>query len=130
MIFDSDVLIWVLRRDPNAVRLIDSSVDRSISILTLMEVLQGAKSRTEMRTVRDLFQAADFQVIPLNESIGHVAAALIEEHALSSGLQVADALIAATAIDSGEILATGNVRHFRPIRSLQLKAFHARYSSE
>jgi predicted nucleic acid-binding protein len=58
MIFDSDVLIWFLRREPNAVHLIDSSVDRSISIVTLMEVLQAAKARTEMRTIRGLFQAA------------------------------------------------------------------------
>jgi predicted nucleic acid-binding protein len=126
MTFDTDVLIWFLRGEPNAVHLIDSAADRSISIVTLMETLQDAKSKTEMRTIRDLLHAATFRVIPLDESIGHVAAALIEEHALPSGLQVADALIAATAIGAGEVLATANVKHFRAIKSLQLKAFHAR----
>ena len=48
---------------------------------------------------------------------------MMETHALRSGLQVADALIAATAREAGEILATGNIRHFRPIAGLRLKAF-------
>jgi len=49
----------------------------------------------------------------------------VEEHALKDGLQVADALIAATAREHGLILATGNVRHFRSIPTLSLKAFRA-----
>jgi len=62
----------------------------------------------------------------LSESIGQRAAALIERHALSDGLQLADALIAATAIEYGEKLATGNARHFRSIRNLELHAFKPR----
>jgi predicted nucleic acid-binding protein len=55
--------------------------------------------------------------------MSHLAASLMEAHALRSGLQVADALIAATARETGETLATGNVRHFRPIAGLRLKTF-------
>jgi len=47
--------------------------------------------------------------------MSHLPASLMEAHAFSCGLQVADALIAATAREAGEILATGNIRHFRPI---------------
>jgi predicted nucleic acid-binding protein len=126
MIFDSDVLIWFLRGEPSAVDWIDATPDRSVSIATLMETLQGAKSKPEMRMIRELFREAMFQVIPLDESTGHVAAALIEEHSLNSGLQVADALIAATALGAGEVLVTANVKHFRPVRSLQLIGFRAR----
>jgi antitoxin (DNA-binding transcriptional repressor) of toxin-antitoxin stability system len=35
----------------------------------------------------------------------------------------ADALIAATALQLGETLATANVRHFRPLRRIRLKEF-------
>jgi len=47
----------------------------------------------------------------------------MEAHALKGGLQVADAIIGATARETGEILATGNIRHFRPIAGLRLKIF-------
>ena len=123
MIFDSDVLIWFLREEPNAVDLIDSSADRAVSIVTLMEAIQGARSKTHMRIILDLFAATGFRVLPLSEAIGHLAAGLMEEHTLAEGLQVSDALIAATAIEIGEVLATGNIRHFRSIRRLALKRF-------
>jgi predicted nucleic acid-binding protein len=126
VIFDSDVLIWFLRGEPAAIELLDSTADRAISIVTLMEVQQGAKSKLEMRTTREFFRQRAFRILPLTESVGHIAAGLIEEHALSCGLGVQDALIAATARDVGETLATANVRHFRPIANLDLKPFRPR----
>src|SRR5438105_930807 len=123
MIFDSDVLIWFLRDQPDAVDLIDSSADRAVSIVTLMEAVQGARSKIHVRIILDLFAATGFRVLPLSEAIGHLAAGLIEEHTLADGFQVSDALIAATAIEFGEVLATGNLRHFRSIRRLALKPF-------
>ena len=126
MIFDSDVLIWFLRGDLGAGDLVDSALESTISIVTLMEVQQGARSKLEMRTTRELFQKRGFRIVPLSESIGHIAAALIEEHATSHGLRIVDALIAATAREAGETLATGNVRHFRVIANLDVKPFRPR----
>ena len=126
MIFDSDVLIWFLRGDLGAGELVDSASERTISIVTLMEVQQGARSKLEMRTTRELFQRRGFRIVPLSESIGHIAAALIEEHATSQGLRIVDALIAATAREAGETLATGNVRHFRALANLDVKPFRPR----
>ena len=126
MIFDSDVLIWFLREEPDAVALIEAHPDRAVSIVTLMEAIQGSRSKAHMRTILDLFVASGFRVLPLSESIGHLAAGLIEEHTLAHGLQMPDALIAATAIEAGEVLATANLRHFRPIQRLALKPFHPR----
>jgi hypothetical protein len=88
-----------------------------------MELIQGAKSSTELRAIRRFFPQNGFLVLPINESISHLALTLIEEHSLRHGLQLADALIAATARETVSILATGNVRHFRPIPRLELKAF-------
>lgn len=128
MIFDSDVLIWFLRGDPGAGEVVDSAPERAISIVTLMEVLQGARTAAEMRTTRELFHKRGFRIVPLSHSIGHIAAGLIEEHAISHGLRLVDALIAATARESGETLATGNVRHFRSIADLDVKPFRPRAS--
>ena len=123
MIFDTDVLISFLRGNPAAADLLERQTERSVSIVSMMELYQGARSREEIRTIRLFFQENAFHVIPINESISHLAATLVEEHALKDGLQVADALIAATAREHGLILATGNVRHFRSISALDLKAF-------
>jgi predicted nucleic acid-binding protein len=126
MTFDSDVLIWFTRGEPEAIALINSTLDRSMSIVALIEVLQGARSRQDMRIIKESLAELRFRMIPLSESIGHNAASLIEEYAHSSGLRIEDALIAATAIEAGEVLATANSRHFAPIRGLAVKAFRPR----
>lgn len=126
MIFDSDVVIWASRGDAGAASWINAADCPAMSIVTLMEVLQGTRSIREMQQTRQLIRVLRFRVLPLSESIGDTAVALIEEHALANGLQVADALIAATALDAGEVLATGNARRFRAIRRLEIKAFRPR----
>jgi predicted nucleic acid-binding protein len=42
MILDTDVLIWFLRGDSAAVRLIESQSDRAASIVSVMELVRGA----------------------------------------------------------------------------------------
>ena len=123
MIFDTDVLIWFLRGNQAAASLLDSQAERAVSIVSVMELHQGARSREESRAIRRFLQDNNFRVIPINESISHLAATLVEDHAMKDGLRVADALIAATARESGIILATGNIRHMRSISALDLKAF-------
>jgi predicted nucleic acid-binding protein len=123
MIFDTDVLIWCFRGNRRALEMIGSDLERALSIVSFMELVQGARSLTEVREIRRFLRDNAFQILPLDEARSHLAASLMETHALRSGLQVADALIAATARDTGEILATGNSRHFRPIAGLRLKTF-------
>ncbi len=124
MIFDTDVLIWFFRGDRRAAELIESQTNREMSIVSLMELFQGARSRSELKVIRRFVQENGFRVIPLTEPISHLAATVMEEHGLSGGLQVADSLIAATARETGSVFTTGNVRHFRAIAGLELKAFH------
>ncbi|MDQ2947890.1 MAG: type II toxin-antitoxin system VapC family toxin [Acidobacteriota bacterium] len=122
-IFDTDVLIWFLRGDSGAASFINSEPDRGISIVSLMELIQGTRSKAEVARIRAFVAAHEFNVLAINESISFIAATLIEEHAHGDGLQVADALIAATAKERGATLATGNIRHFRSLKGLLLKAF-------
>ena len=49
MLFDTDVLIWVFRGDRRAAACVDGCEDRAISIVSLMELLQGARDRQEVR---------------------------------------------------------------------------------
>ena len=123
MIFDTDVLIWASRGNARAARAIDAAAERALSIVSLMELMQGARSKLESRQIRESLHHLQFVVLPLSETIGATAAALIEQHALAHGIQLADALIAATAIESGRELCTANAKHFRPIRGLTRIAF-------
>ncbi len=123
MIFDTDVLIWASRGNVNAARAIDSAPDRALAIVSFMELLQGARSRLEARQIQQSLRQLQFRILPLSEAIGGTAAALIEQHALAHGIQVADALIAATAMEFGRPLCTGNSKHFRSIRGLSCVVF-------
>ena len=123
MIFDTDVLIWAARGNLSAARVIDAATDRALSIVSYMELLQGARSKVEGREIQQSLRQLQFRILPLSEPIGATAAALMEQHALAHGFQLADALIAATAIEAGQPLCTANVKHFRPVRALSLVAF-------
>jgi predicted nucleic acid-binding protein len=123
MIFDTDVLVWATRGNAGAARTIDSTPDRALSIVSLMELLQGARSKMEARHIRRSLSQLRFHILPLSETIGATAAALIEQHALAHEIQLADALIAATAIEAGDSLCTSNAKHFRPIGALSRVAF-------
>lgn len=47
----------------------------------------------------------------------------MEEFALSAGLELADALIAATACEHGLERRTANARHYRVVADLSLQVF-------
>jgi hypothetical protein len=123
MVYDTDVLIWFFRGNTKAARLIDQDTDRAISVIGFMELLQGAADKGETRLIKDFLKECAIRVLPLTENIGHRASIYMEEFGLSSGLRVADALIAASAAENHHTLCTGDRRHFRPIRELELFVF-------
>jgi len=123
LIFDTDILIWVSRQDRAATEFVTSENDRAASIVTLMELLAGVKSKAELMTTRQFFVDFEIRLIPVDEQISYAAANMVEDLCLSDGLSVTDALIGATARETGETLATANFRHFRKIPNLSVKAF-------
>ena len=101
MIFDTDVLIWALRGNQKAAKAIDGCDDRFISAVTYMELIQGARNKAEQKTIKDFLSMLDFQTLPVNENISLRATVFMEEFCLKSGMGLADALIFATANESG-----------------------------
>ncbi len=124
MIFDSDILIWLSRGNTKAAKLIDGAPERFVSILTRMEVLQGARDRAHLAQMNVFFKEYDFVVLPLTENIGHRALIYIEEFSLSHGLRATDAIIAATAAENNLSLASGNIKHYKAIKDLKFRPFH------
>ena len=118
MLFDTDVLIGVLRGSAKAARLVDETGEREISIVTLMELLEGARDKRETRLIKKFVVELGFRTLPLTENTGHRAVVYMEEYGLSSGLRVADALIAATAAENNLTLCSGDRSHYRAIAEL------------
>ena len=70
-----------------------------------------------------LIYSFGFIVLPLTENIGHRASIYVEEYTLSSSIRAGDAIIAATAVENNMTLSSSNVKHFKVIKELKLKAF-------
>ena len=124
MLFDTDVLIEAFKRNERAADLIDGTAAREISVVTYMELLQGAHDGDEMRMIKRFIVDIGFRVLPLTPPIGDRASTYIELFARSNGLRVADALIAATAVENNIPMATGNAAHFSYIPGLTVERFH------
>ncbi len=123
MLFDTDVLIWVLRGNAKAARAVDAADTRAVSVVTTMELLQSARDKREVRAIKSFLADMQFQTLPLTENIGHRASIYMEEYGLSVSMGLADALIAATAAEANETLVTGNDTHYRPVKELTVKRF-------
>lgn len=123
MLVDTDVLIWNLRGNIRAAELLDGRAGFSLSAVTWIELLQGVRDGNEQRALRHALHYWRSEIIHVNEAVSARACYLIEEYALPHSLQLADALIAATALENGLILVTGNDRHYRFIKGLELEVF-------
>ncbi len=123
MIFDTDIFIWVQRGNAKAARLIEREEERLLSVQTYMELLQCAENRRQNEETKSFLKAFGFITLPLSENIGHRAAVYVEEYGLSHGLRAGDAIVAATAAESGLILCTGSAKHFNPIKDLNTSIF-------
>ena len=91
MIFDTDVLIWVLRGNAKAAKAVDTAGERSLSTVTYMELLQGARDNAEVRGIKAFLSDMQFAMLPLTENIGHRATIYMEEYGLAIAMGVADA---------------------------------------
>jgi len=123
VLFDTDVIIWALRGNERAARLIDQDDHLELSVVSYMELLRGARDKKDLRLVRAFLAELGFHIAPLSENIGHRAAIYLEEYALKSNLGVPDALIAATAAENEVVLCTGNTKDYRAIAEVELRSF-------
>lgn len=123
MLVDSDVLIWLLRGNARALAAVSALPAWSISAVTHMELVQGCRSKTELRAVQKAFAPNANPILHITPAISEAACALVERHSLSHSLYMADALIAATALAHGLPLLTGNAKHFAPIAGLAVQTF-------
>ena len=65
----------------------------------------------------------EFETLPLSEAVGAKAVELIKSYSLGFGFRAGDAIIAATALEHGIPLMTGNEKHYRAVKGLDLRIF-------
>ncbi|MBO1346175.1 MAG: type II toxin-antitoxin system VapC family toxin [Hormoscilla sp. GUM202] len=124
ILIDTDILIDISNNDETAKsRLLQESKTSvlMISTITVMELLVGCRNKSELNSMEQFL--AQFQVLKLNSLISDRATMLLEEYVLSHGLLIADALIAATAIEHQIPLLSKNQRDFRFIQQLDLLSY-------
>jgi len=123
MLVDTDVLIWYLKGDEKAYQAIEKLNIFFISVVTYMELVQGMRNRTELNNFRKALRIWNAQILYISEEISAKAMFFVEQHYLSHSLQLADALIGATAVTYGNPILTGNEKHYKVIKDLQIKKF-------
>jgi predicted nucleic acid-binding protein len=118
LLLDTDVLIYFLRGDKR-VRPIFTLHDRFYySYITKKELLRKP-GLSEREREKILTLLGRIRQVPVDSPIASLAESLLKRYR-SKGLQVADALIAATALKIDAVLATCNQRHYRFIDGLRL----------
>ncbi len=123
MLFDTDVIIWALRGNRKAAAAIDKSPERFISAISYMELVKGARDKREQRAAKGFLLDLSFEILPVSGTVSHRAMVYMEEFALGSGIDLADALIAATAAEHSMKLCTGNAKHYKAIPDIELSVF-------
>jgi predicted nucleic acid-binding protein len=123
MVIDTDVLIWYMKGNQNAYKTIENSKPFSISVVTYIELVQGMRDKNELNNLRRALHAWGSKILYISEEISVKAMFFVEQHFLSHSIQLADALIGTTAISHGLPVLTGNDKHYKILKGLQIKKF-------
>lgn len=123
MLVDTDVLIWHLRGYPKATQRLDQLPKLILSAVTYLELVQGMRNRGELLALQKSLAMRQAERLPLTPAITERAIILMETLALSHGIQLGDALIAATGLEHSLIILTANTNHFSVVKDLRLERF-------
>jgi predicted nucleic acid-binding protein len=121
LLIDTDILIDVANKEATAQQRLTTESQTAtlgISTITVMELLVGCRNKTEQQALNKFLQ--QFAICPLSETASDQAVELMQTYALSHGLQIPDALIAATALALNIPLLSKNQRDYRFISGLSL----------
>ena len=111
MLIDTDVLIWMTRGHAGAATRLQALTPWCISAVTYMELAQGCRDKQELARVKKGLAASQTEILPINTAITERA------------MQLADALIAATALEHGATILTSNAKHFSAVDGLAVEVF-------
>lgn len=118
---DTNAIIYYLKEDPRVGSIIKGIIANgtSLYVSTITEVELFAFSALSLQE-RDAIEQllSTVMIISLDSRVAHVAGALRRQY----GTKVPDSIIAATALVTHTILVTRNVKDFKNIPNISLKA--------
>ena len=97
MVIDTDVLIWYMKGNEKAYKIIEKSKNFFISVVTYIELVQGMRNKNELNNLRRALHVWNSKILYISEEISVKAMFFVEQHFLSHSMQLADALIGAQA---------------------------------
>lgn len=114
---DTTVLIDHLRGNKLATEVLTSE-NITISFVTIVELIQGARNKTELKVIQDLL--CELETDWGTEETNKKAVEILSDYHLKNGLGFIDALLAATALNNHLVLVTDNIKHFLFIPKLKV----------
>jgi len=117
---DTNVIIEILKGNEKTIKIIESIRLENIAIssVTVMELYFGALNKRELSKIKKHLKALN--IVHFDNDISELAVSMIESYSKSHGLQIPDAIIAATALSFDMKLFTFNLKDFKYIDELNL----------
>jgi len=117
---DTDVIIEILKGNEKIIKTIESIGLENIAIssITVMELYFGALNKKELDKIKKHLKALN--IVHFDNDVSELAVSMTESYSKSHGLQIPDAIIAATTLLLEMKLLTLNLKDFRYIDGLKL----------
>jgi predicted nucleic acid-binding protein len=116
-LLDTNILSKIFYGNADVKNFVDNLIV-GVETVVYIECIQGSISNADKRRIKRSLQKIKFY--SLTNNIAQNAIELIDSYSNSQGLLLADALIAATALEYDLTLITYNTKHFQFIKSLKL----------
>lgn len=118
-LIDTNILIDFLRGHEKAIEFFkELTIQPGISVLTIAELFASVKGKQEKVKIHNLVNACE--IIPVNSEIAEDGGLLKNKYQKSHRIGLADALIAATAIETKLTLVTLNKKHFPMVNMVEV----------
>jgi len=115
-LLDNNVISQILKGNQTVTNFV-LNLDFAICATVYIEALQGSISNSQKNTIKKLID--NFPLLLITPDISRRAIELINSYSNSHGLMLADALIAATALENDLTLVTYNIDDFKFIQDLK-----------
>lgn len=110
MIVDTNILIDYLKGKHKAVRFISELHSVKTSVVVTSELFSGVSNKVEMRMLKEFLTFVE--QVEVSKTIAEEAGLLRKKYFKSHGIEIPDAIIAATANYLQEPIASLNKKHF------------------
>ncbi len=91
--------------------------------MTYIEIIQGVRNKKELNAFKKALGILNAQVVQIDELISTKAMFYVEQYALSHSMELADALIGASAVIKQFTLITGNEKHYKHLPEIRIQKF-------